>query len=370
MRGIPLSVGALEKRAADLARRNIQTQSALTYGFCAYQALLDSDAHGARRYLTLAVKSAHHPANFQPLVAEIFHTPALKKFVAGRTARFSTLMGGLVRLERAQVDPNGDVQRVSNFSAMQTYSLLIWCLGQEHIERDGQPVTSSDWQSVGARDLFYYLVFKGPSTRERIFTVFWPDSDPKLARSSFHTTLYRARQAVGPNVILFERDLYFVNSDVNVWCDGRELVALVQQARLLASKSLHTENLWRRAVDLYNGGFLPSVYTDWAMGCRAVYQEAYLEAVIGLGTAVCARRDWREAINIYRCALQIDPFREDIHRSIMSCYAQQGQRNLLLQHLKDLTELLRRELGVAPSEETLYHARNLLHGSDPASTAQ
>ena len=45
--------------------------------------------------------------------------------------------------------------------------------------------------------MFYYLLFIGPQTREDFCLAFWPDSSIKRVRSNFHTTLYRARRALG-----------------------------------------------------------------------------------------------------------------------------------------------------------------------------
>jgi DNA-binding SARP family transcriptional activator len=302
------------------------------------------------------------------LIAEIMHTPLLKKFVIRFAGRYSNLSMGLKRLEEAQLGSLAEKEKISSTRASLTYTLRVWCLGQERIERDGVLVTSSDFQATMARELFYYLLFRGATTREIISLAFWPDDAPRQVRSNFHSTLHRARHAVGANTILFQDDLYSINPEINLWCDVRELQALVQQAKLLPPRSAHTENLWRRAVALYQGEFLPFTNAEWAIGLRTALQETYLEALVGLANAARARRDHSAAIGVLKRALEIDPYREDIHRNILTCHAEQGERGLVLEHLENLRQLLHRDLGVSPSEETLSLVVNLLDSPSVSST--
>jgi DNA-binding SARP family transcriptional activator len=227
--------------------------------------------------------------------------------------------------------------------------------------RDGKPVPSSEWRAIAARELFLYLLFVGPQSREQISLEFWPDSSTKRVRSNFHTTLYRARQALGENVITFKDDVYLIDPELDVWCDAQELESLAVQARLLSPRDVRTEDLWRRAVSLYRGDFLPSLDAEWVATRRETLREIHLEALIGLGECARARGDFREALGVFRRALGLEPYREDIHRSIMTCYAERGEKQKVLLHLRELQRLFRQELAAEPSLETLALAETLLN---------
>jgi DNA-binding SARP family transcriptional activator len=82
--------------------------------------------------------------------------------------------------------------------------------------------------------------------------------------------------------------------------------------------------------------------------------------MIGLGHCARSRADFRSALISYRQALQEEPYREDINRSIMLCYADLGEKHQILTHLNDLRERLRRDLAVEPSTETIELANRLL----------
>jgi DNA-binding SARP family transcriptional activator len=151
--------------------------------------------------------------------------------------------------------------------------------------------------------MFLYLLFMGPQEREAFSLAFWPDSHPQQVRRNFHTTLYRARHALGENAIVFSEGLYQVNPDLDLWCDAHQLEDLVCHARPMPPRDARTEDLWRRAVDLYHGDFLPSVDAEWVDTMGDTLRDLYLEALIGLGECALARDDLRDAIQAFnaRC---------------------------------------------------------------------
>jgi two-component SAPR family response regulator len=188
----------------------------------------------------------------------------------------------------------------------------------------------------------------------------WADSSSQQVRQKFHTTVRRCRDAIGANVVLFDDDRYFVNTDVDIWCDVVEFEALFKEARLTSPLRAHTENLWRRAVDLYRGDLLPSFDTEWIEAYGETLEQMYLDALFGLGDCIRRRGDFQEAISIFQRALEIDPYREDFHRVILTCYDAIGDHSLIHKQVETLKQLLDTDLGITPSIETLTLAQSLL----------
>ncbi len=325
---------------------------------CAQTALLCADRPLAEEYLQSAVHIAQDINMAQPLASEVLYNPQLEAILNAEPNRYTILLRDLKRLRAAQDKPKPEIR--TEQKADETYSLKVTTLGREIIERNGVRIPSSEWRSTGSRELFLYLLFMGPETRERICLAFWPDSSPKQARQSFHTTLYRARQALGEPVITYEDDLYQVNPELDLWCDAHEFENLTKQTRLLSPRDARTEDLWQKAVNLYRGEFLPSLTEDWVLARRDAYYESHLDALVGLGECARARKSFREAILAFKRALELDPYREDIHRAIMTCYANLGEKKQIHAHLHRLQELLRTDLAVEPSTETIIHAKSLL----------
>jgi LuxR family maltose regulon positive regulatory protein len=329
------------------------------FSLCALVALLCSDTRSAEKHLQSGLHLAQEVGTAQPMSAEIYHSPRLEVYVINNTSKYPALAKELGNLRNAQMKTSLALRAYSRDPHV-TYSLRIWTLGQEQIERDGEMIASSEWRATSARELFFYLLFEGAKSREQISLEFWPDSSAKRVRSNFHTTLYRARQALGENAITFQDGLYVINPELDLWCDAHEFEMLVRSARLLSPRDARTEDLWDKAVKLYRGDFLPSADSERVIYRREGLAEMYLEALIGLGECARARNSFKEALSAFKRALDVDPYREDVYRAIMNCYADMGEKKQVLSHLKKLQELLWEELRLEPSDETLELASSLL----------
>ncbi len=331
---------------------------AQSWALCAYVALLQGDEAKATRYLKCIDQTIPNPANLQLCIAEIQHTDLLKAFIVRRKTRYPLLIEELERLEQAQMQEPPDDRAVSE-APSPTLTLRVITLGQERVERNGIPVATSSWRMM-ARSLFYYLLFQGAVSLEQVCVVFWPDGISNKVKHNFHTTLSRVRRVLGENAITFQNERYFVSQNLDLWCDAFEFEALVKEARLLAPRTPHAESLWRRAVNLYKGDFLPKIDQEWATVRREKLREIDIEALVGLGNCLRTRDDFPGAIDYYKRAIKIDPYREDIHRMILSVYGKQGKRQQIVKHYDALIKLLDEELGVEPSEETRRLVDDLL----------
>lgn len=349
----------LESLIGRLREQGARAELVWAYALLANAAVHCSDVPAAEEALQLGLKEAKAIGTVQTLVTEIAYTPALESLMAQRAGKFGELIGALKQFRSSQLRAR-PASRLRRIEPHATYSLRVLTLGVERLERDGEAIALSEWRSNTAREMFYYLLFHGGQTRERISLDFWPDSSPARVRSNFHTTLYRARQALGENVIVYHDGVYTLNPEVDLWCDAHELENLVQQARLLSVRDARTEDLWQRAVALYQGDFLPSWDAEWVIYRREGLFEAYLEALIGLGQCATARGDHRAALRAYRRALDADPFREDVHRAVMICYAELEDKRQVRNHFEKLRELLMEEMGIEPSDETLDLVDKLL----------
>ena len=328
-------------------------------GICAGVALLAGDEGACHGYFMQALDIAEARQNIQPFVAEVWHTPQLREFVEIHPGTYSTILHGLNQLEQNTVKRTSSAPVVQDTSQSPTCTLRVYTLGDDRVERDGVLVEASEWRANRAREFFYYILFMGSRRREEISLEFWPDSSVERVRSNFHTTLYRTRRAVGENVIVFKNELYMINPSLDIWCDAKQLEILTNQARLLPLSDARAEDLWRRAVSSYHGDFLGSLDARWISAQREIYNEMYVEALMGAGNCARARKDYQAAIRIYKHCLTVDPYREDAHRALMKGYADMGEKNQILTHYRYLEALFEQELGIKPSMQTIELAEKL-----------
>lgn len=350
----------LSQAAADLNRQGANFELLRLLALRANLSLLRGKPQAAREYLKAAVAVAHETKSLQPFVAEVYHLPTLHDYVTRQAGlRDATFEENLQALQQAQQQV-ARRQRRQQPAAQLTFTMRVQTFGREVIEREGQLVQPSHWRTAAARELFLYLLFVGPQNRGDLYLHFWPDSPTTKARSNFHTTLHRARRALGRNVILYQDGLYTVDDELDLYCDALQLEKLTERARLMPTRDARTEDLWHRAVQLYNGDFLPTMDASWVLPLRERYRDLYIEALIGLSDCADARGEVPAALAALRRAAALEPYREDIHRRIMQCYARKGEPKKVKDQYNNLQQLLWNDLAVKPSAETEQFAHLLL----------
>jgi len=240
-----------------------------------------------------------------------------------------------------------EVGEIEGRASKDAYALEVYALGGGHVIRDGR---ASEWRGAMTKEMFFYILLHGPLERDAIGVVFWPDLSARKVVSNFHYTISQIRRAVGGDAVVAEGSLYRIGEEY--WFDVEEFETMIGQARLLSPRDRLAEDLWRRAITLYQGDFLPEVERVWCVPKREALREMYLESLVGLGQCHGARGEFDGATSWYKRVLEIDELREDVHRHVMRCYAEAGRRSDALAQYQRCREMLRQELGLEPSSET------------------
>jgi tetratricopeptide (TPR) repeat protein len=114
-----------------------------------------------------------------------------------------------------------------------------------------------------------------------------------------------------------------------------------------------------QAVALYRGDFLAGftlrdtpAFDDWQLFQAETLRRELAGALERLVRGHSVRKEFEPAIGYARHSLALDPFHEVAHCSLMSLYAQMGQRQAALRQYAECARFLERELGVSPQPET------------------
>ncbi len=310
---------------------------------------LTGDRPQAIVWLDQAMSLAQEVGTFQFAVTEGQHAEGLLRLGSAkkRTACDVVIDG----IEQLRAFAREQRRATSEAEPSMVGHLEIYTLGTGHIVLDGHEIPASEWRTATAKELFFYLLFHGPLERDTIGAAFWPELSPKKVTNRFHTALFRMRSALGSDAVVVENGRYHLGN-LDYWLDVDEFKSLIERARLLPTHDWQAENLWQRAVALYQGDFLPEAEQVWCVPMRETIRDMHIEALIGVGQCHEARSEFEEATRWYRRGLEIDELREDIHRRIMQCFASTGQRASALVQYRRCQEVLRREMNTEPSEET------------------
>ena len=237
-------------------------------------------------------------------------------------------------------------------------TLRIYALGRLCVFCDQTPLR---FPTKKTQDLLCFLLLHAGETLERelIAERLWPMRAPGKARRCLSTTLWRLRRTlecrsppVQPYLLTGHSTLAF-NATAPYWFD---VEALERQSAFGLAGSLpcaetHCQAL-EEALDLYRGDLLEDCYDDWCLAERERLRLLLLRVLKRLQRHYRLCGAFEAAISCGHRLLALDPLQEDVHRELMRCYMEAGQRPLALERFQHCRETLRRELHIEPMLET------------------
>ncbi len=125
---------------------------------------------------------------------------------------------------------------------------------------------------------------------------------------------------------------------------------------LLAAQ--RTADALAEAAALYRGDLLEGIdiretaFEDWLRGEQERLRKAALGALERLLRHQVEAGDDAAAADTANRLLALDPFHEPVHRTMMQLYCRAGRREAAIRRYLSCAEILERELGIEPDEET------------------
>ena len=238
---------------------------------------------------------------------------------------------------------------------MARLSLSLFGLFQAML--DGQPVTG--FASDRMRALLAYLAVEAgrPHRRDKLVGLLWPDWPEPSASTNLRNAISVLRKAIGDRkatspILLVDRETIQFNPTGNDWVD-------VQAFQALTGPQESAERL-SEGIALYHGPFLDGFslrdsapFEDWLQATREQLERRCLAALARLAAHHEAAGDLDKALEIARRAVDLAPWQEEAHCRLMRLLALNGQRSAALAQYETCRHLLKRELGVEPSAETI-----------------
>lgn len=176
--------------------------------------------------------------------------------------------------------------------------------------------------------LLAWLALEGPTARERLAALLWPHSDAEASRNALRQRLFRLRRQLGADLV-----------------EGSTVLALAAgvQHDLAASTPL-----------LGSLGAPEQPELDaWLARHRAGREAAARQALAARIQALEDRGDAAAALPLAQELLATEPLSEDAHRLVMRLHYLRGDRAAAMLAFDRCEQLLKHEVGTAPSAETL-----------------
>ncbi len=267
-------------------------------------------------------------------------------------AQLAPLLAGVQRSREAVPSLRREVRQRSSSLPFARPRLHIRAFGRTQVHINDHLVTSSEWQTQLARDLFL-LILSHPEgmTRDEIALIFWPDASPEEVKFRFKNTIYRVRHAVGRDVILLDQEIYRFNNRLDYEFDVESFLRENAQA-LKTTESLGKLSHFREALKLYKGPYLPEVRETWVLPLRESFRQVHLNILLQVSEIYFDLSSYDLALEFTNRALEEDNCLETAYRLSLRIYAAMGNRAALVRQYNRCCEVLQREINAEPSPQT------------------
>ena len=158
--------------------------------------------------------------------------------------------------------------------------VTIQTLGRMEVRINSRLVTGSDWRSLVARDLFFFLLDHPQGlSKEQIGLELWPDASPDQLQQRFRNLIYRLRHAVGSEVIVLgPGEIYQFNTGLDYEYDVETFERELELALRKENPETRLDHLIK-AIHLYQGAYLPEIDAEWALVERERLKQRCLDGL-------------------------------------------------------------------------------------------
>jgi TolB-like protein/DNA-binding SARP family transcriptional activator len=199
--------------------------------------------------------------------------------------------------------------------------------------------------------LAYLALVPGPHSRDHLSNLLWGDRSDQQARNSLRQALNALKKLfdnIEPLPLQIERtNVNLVNQSIEI--DAVNLKELVEE---------QTPKAAAQAIKLYRGELLEGVAVrdsngeEWLAAERDRFRKLAMSALESLLAFQLDSGEFNKAEELGEQFVSLDALNESAWRTLMQVYVARGDRNHALKAYKRCCEILNRELGVEPSEET------------------
>ena len=230
--------------------------------------------------------------------------------------------------------------------------IVINSLGRMKVEVNNHFISSSEWQTQYARDLFFLLLAHPEGlSKEEISLIFWPDANMEEVKFRFKNTVYRLRRALGKDAVILDQNLYRFNNKVDYEYDVEKFLkenAIANKTQESMEKLSH----YREALKYYRGNYLSDIDTIWAISPREYLRQTYLNILLQVSSLYFDQSNFELAMDYCQRAIDEENLFEDAYRLAMRIFAAMGNRAGLVQQYQRCVEVLEREINATPSAQT------------------
>ena len=232
-----------------------------------------------------------------------------------------------------------------------------------------------DFESNKVRGLFAYLVVEKEHSHQRrkLGAMLWPEIPESNALASLRYALSNLRKVIGdqkanpPYLFITSQTIQF-NSNSNYCLDSD---AFERYAKLAQQNPLDFVSL-SKAAEFYKGRFLEGfsipdslAFEEWLLLRRERYDQLAYRLFNNLASFYELTCDYEHAIEFAQRQIELDPWREEVHRLMMRCLYFSGQRSAAIAQYEACCKAISANLDITPSPDTVRLYKAILNDNLP-----
>ncbi|RZT27639.1 DNA-binding SARP family transcriptional activator [Kribbella sp. VKM Ac-2569] len=233
-------------------------------------------------------------------------------------------------------------------------------LGSLEVQVNGAPVAS--WNGQRGTSVLRYLLYRKQHAcaRDELLEEFWHDAPAAAARNRLQVAVSGLRRAflgvTALNVVEYADGGYRINPkllvEVDVETFERGLSAAAASERADIQEDARTA--YRHAIAIYRGDFAADApFEQWTLLPRESLRIKLVDALDRLSRIELTDHRTDDCIATAHRMLDIDPCREDAHRLLMRCYAEQGRTYQALRQYEFCARILQARIDASPAPDTI-----------------
>jgi DNA-binding SARP family transcriptional activator len=232
--------------------------------------------------------------------------------------------------------------------------LTVHTLGTFRLEFEQYVLREDDIRSPMLTKLLSFLLVNHYRRlgAEELIDALWQQDEVDNPAGALKNLMYRLRSFLKKefgrdDFILTISGSYQWNPQIPLSLDAEEFGRLINDARALAQNQEDPTELYKNAVDLYRGDFIPQISDmHWALTLNAYLHSLYLECLRELSEHYVHQKRYVQLEQLCMSALSIDGTDETIYYYLILSRARQYKIKLALQTYEVAVKTLNRELDV------------------------
>jgi len=238
----------------------------------------------------------------------------------------------------------------------------VYVVGAVAVELGQAVVREGDLPGRQGRTVLAMLAVehKRPLSRDELADELWPERLPRSWETALRAIVSKVRAALAAGgaeagLIGNAFGCYQLCLPHDAWLDLEAALQALHEAETDMARGDPAAAIVNALVTcrIASRPFLAGTYSPWVVDRRQHIAALHLAARECLAEAFAATGDYERSAGSAEVALRIDPYRERLYQRLIRSRALAGDRTGAARVFTRYRELLRRELGIEPTPETV-----------------